>query len=655
MERGSLEEAEQCFRAADATFEQLSSISHRAGAWVALGDLAARRGDDVRGRAAATAMPPRPFRTCGSRDGKEEAHEESFALCRSARGVGPALASWGGWLCCFPWTPPGPTAASPKSMARLAACFSPRPRSSRLLHCGKLRRLLLRGQGGAGVAHARGALARARVEDVAIAPGSGRLRARARPARVPRRRRCRAGSSRARPRVIWVANAPRGTAVRARPPPAPRRSASSEIGAGGPGGDLRRRSSSSKQPGTYWVLAEPVGGRKIQAVGNVVVATAPAAPDVGDRGPASETPTLATTAALRALTTQRATTAACCGLRRRRARREAPFVVTFATPKLLHLRTCGPVVDVVERCAPRYEDSGRALHPRRDLRGQRPREEQNRWVGSGSLPSEPFMFLVGADGRSAARFEGTLSVRELAAAVEEHLLASFQRFPLGQTRAMGREHVERAARSRSARRSAWTPAPGAARGRRRRLGASRDGRGRASVPPLASRSSGRPSSSSASCSRRGPICSRTLHRGALGARRRRTAVRLSRGASGDRVELGLDLFARLDEEPIASASIGQIHAALLRTGREVVVKVRRPGIAEEVALDLELLRSLTSLAEGRSKTARLAPALGADRGARLAPLERARLRRGGAWVGGDRRRSWPSSSTCACRRSSTRT
>jgi tetratricopeptide (TPR) repeat protein len=47
LERGRLDEAEECFRAADASFEQLSSISHRAGAWVALGDLAARRGDDA--------------------------------------------------------------------------------------------------------------------------------------------------------------------------------------------------------------------------------------------------------------------------------------------------------------------------------------------------------------------------------------------------------------------------------------------------------------------------------------------------------------------------------------------------------------------------------------------------------------------------------
>jgi tetratricopeptide (TPR) repeat protein len=46
MEQGRLDEAEQMFRAADGSFEQLSSSSHRAGAWIALGDLAARRGDD---------------------------------------------------------------------------------------------------------------------------------------------------------------------------------------------------------------------------------------------------------------------------------------------------------------------------------------------------------------------------------------------------------------------------------------------------------------------------------------------------------------------------------------------------------------------------------------------------------------------------------
>ena len=68
-------------------------------------------------------------------------------------------------------------------------------------------------------------------------------------------------------------------------------------------------------------------------------------------------------------------------------------------------------------------------------------------------------------------------------------------------------------------------------------------------------------------------------------------------------DLGLDQFASIDEEPLATASIGQIHAALLKSGREVVIKVRRPGIVEQVDLDLELLRKTAAIAEKRSSTA----------------------------------------------------
>jgi tetratricopeptide (TPR) repeat protein len=46
LEQGSLDEADEWFQKADATFEQIASIGHRAGAWIARGDLAARRGDD---------------------------------------------------------------------------------------------------------------------------------------------------------------------------------------------------------------------------------------------------------------------------------------------------------------------------------------------------------------------------------------------------------------------------------------------------------------------------------------------------------------------------------------------------------------------------------------------------------------------------------
>jgi len=57
------------------------------------------------------------------------------------------------------------------------------------------------------------------------------------------------------------------------------------------------------------------------------------------------------------------------------------------------------------------------------------------------------------------------------------------------------------------------------------------------------------------------------------------------------------LFARFDETPLASASIAQVHAAQLHDGREVVVKVLRPGIRERVAADIDLLRALGELAQ----------------------------------------------------------
>ena len=70
-------------------------------------------------------------------------------------------------------------------------------------------------------------------------------------------------------------------------------------------------------------------------------------------------------------------------------------------------------------------------------------------------------------------------------------------------------------------------------------------------------------------------------------------------------DIGPARFARVEHEPLATASIAQIHAALLEDGREVVIKVRRPGVDEQVARDLELLRAATHMAEGRSRTARL--------------------------------------------------
>ena len=57
------------------------------------------------------------------------------------------------------------------------------------------------------------------------------------------------------------------------------------------------------------------------------------------------------------------------------------------------------------------------------------------------------------------------------------------------------------------------------------------------------------------------------------------------------------VFARFDTEPLAAASIAQVHRAQLKDGTEVIVKIRRPGIADTIAADLRLLGRLAALAE----------------------------------------------------------
>ena len=58
-----------------------------------------------------------------------------------------------------------------------------------------------------------------------------------------------------------------------------------------------------------------------------------------------------------------------------------------------------------------------------------------------------------------------------------------------------------------------------------------------------------------------------------------------------------EIFASVDETPLGSASIAQVHRAKLLTGEDVVIKTQRPGIQKTVAEDLALLRQLASLAE----------------------------------------------------------
>lgn len=68
-------------------------------------------------------------------------------------------------------------------------------------------------------------------------------------------------------------------------------------------------------------------------------------------------------------------------------------------------------------------------------------------------------------------------------------------------------------------------------------------------------------------------------------------------------ELGRDpesVFTSIDRQPIASASLSQVHAAVLPDGEEVVIKVQRPNISAVIDTDLEILSSLAARAQSTS-------------------------------------------------------
>lgn len=76
----------------------------------------------------------------------------------------------------------------------------------------------------------------------------------------------------------------------------------------------------------------------------------------------------------------------------------------------------------------------------------------------------------------------------------------------------------------------------------------------------------------------------------------------------ERVEASLgttidDIFDKFEETPIGSASIGQVHSAVLKTGQRVAVKVQRPNIERMIRNDLEILNHIATLADSRLEIA----------------------------------------------------
>ncbi len=175
------------------------------------------------------------------------------------------------------------------------------------------------------------------------------------------------------------------------------------------------------KPGHYWIVARPVGGRPIGGLRDVVVQRASKSPAVGAKAYPSRTPTLADAPARRLTTRRPPDIAMLHASVASSLRAHKPFVLVFATPRWCQSQICGPVVDVVDAARKRFIGRGiRFIHVE-IYRDNNPAKGFNRWVQEWHLPSEPWTFLVGADGRIKAKFEGAVSVAELSAAIRRYL------------------------------------------------------------------------------------------------------------------------------------------------------------------------------------------------------------------------------------------
>jgi len=61
-----------------------------------------------------------------------------------------------------------------------------------------------------------------------------------------------------------------------------------------------------------------------------------------------------------------------------------------------------------------------------------------------------------------------------------------------------------------------------------------------------------------------------------------------------------DVFSEFDRQPLASASIAQVHKAVLKDGTRVILKIRRPGLRKIIEADLRLLQRIVDIAESES-------------------------------------------------------
>ncbi len=150
-----------------------------------------------------------------------------------------------------------------------------------------------------------------------------------------------------------------------------------------------------------------------------------ATPSVGEAVPSTETPTAQTRDAIAAISTDQQPDPDFYRVSGTQALAEGqPFVLVFATPAFCQTATCGPTLDVVKSAASDFKDELAFIHVEpyilemRDGQLQPVLDEENqlqvvRPVREWGLPAEPYIFVVGSDGRLSSKFAGLVSEDEL--------------------------------------------------------------------------------------------------------------------------------------------------------------------------------------------------------------------------------------------------
>jgi hypothetical protein len=168
------------------------------------------------------------------------------------------------------------------------------------------------------------------------------------------------------------------------------------------------------------LVVTKVGDRLVAAPTQLRVRADTNIPDVGERPPGVQTDTVTSAGSLEAIDTRRPPARELHEESFEQVLGKKPVALLFATPQLCQSRVCGPVTDIALQLRAKYGDQMEFIHQEVyvDNNQQAGLREPLRRFG---LPTEPWLFTVGRDGRVAARLEGSFGLDAFESAIQAAL------------------------------------------------------------------------------------------------------------------------------------------------------------------------------------------------------------------------------------------